>query len=148
MKYFDKYNSKVATAKGLKEEYERYCAETKGNGLYRFENLEDASSFIVVHNNKSYMVEKYFNDESYIGLATRISYDNGESFYSVGENIFLKPQPENENQLEPIKSYEGFVFSNGQEVELTQINARYIYQTCKDAIENACFDQVAVAAEQ
>ena len=147
MKYFDKYNSKKLVAQSLKEEYENYCYSTNGNGFYKFDNLEDASSFMVVSNSKSYMVEKYFNSENYIGLSTRISYSINGDFYSVGENVFLKPQ-EDQKDLEPIKSYEGFVFANGQQVELTQINAEYIYQNCKNAIENACYSQVTVANEQ
>ena len=66
----------------------------------------------------------------------------------MGENVFLKPQTEDEGKVEPIKSYEGFVISNGEQFELTQINAQFIYQGCKDAIENACATQDAIIAEQ
>lgn len=148
MRYFDKYNLKQVAPQQLKEEYENFCSTTNGNGLYRFENLEDASSFLVVSKDKSYLVEKCYNSQDYIGLSTRISYTSNGDFYSVGENVFLKPQMEDEVKVEPIKSYEGFVISNGEQFELTQINAQFIYQGCRSAIEDACNVQAPIAAEQ
>ena len=150
MNFFEKYNLRKTRPEFIINEYNSCCASADGDGTYRFENLEDASSFLIVGKRGSFLVERFYqNQEEYMGASTRISYQNDAGFYSVGENVFLKSKTEEDDELrEPIKSYEGFVISNGSLVDLTAINAEYIFQNSKISIERTCAEQPSVASEQ
>lgn len=151
MKYFDKYNLKDTRPEFITNEYDSFCQSTSGvYGTYRFENLENASSFLIAGKRGSFLVERFSQgQENYIGMSTRISYRNEAGFYSVAENTFLKTQKESkEEEIVPIKSYEGFIISNGNLVDLTSINAEYIFDSCKTSIERTCAEQPVATCEQ
>ena len=151
MKFFDKYNLKDTRPEFITSEYDFFCQTANGvYGLYKFDNLEDSSSSLIVGKRGSFLVERFSQGtEKYMGSSTRISYRNEAGFYSVAENTFLKTQKESEGEeFAPIKSYEGFIFANGSVVDLTSINAEYIFDSCKTSIERTNAEQPVATSEQ
>lgn len=134
MKYFEKYDPKTIDGEKIKSDYKTIGYFAKGRGITQINNLEDATTTIFAFDNKKLLVENYVNAQNEIPLSTRISYKVNDNFYSVAENVSVTSLKDSSETVQAQPTYEGFVVCNDSVIDLTTINAEYIYRMSQTSI--------------